>query len=173
MRDKILLPSFVIVFGIAMRILPHLPNVTPITAIALFGGMYLDKKYALILPFIIMLASDFFIGLHDTQLFVYLSFFISGLLGIWMRKVKTAGRVLFITLSASTIFFIITNFGVWLVGHIYSKDIRGLLECFTMALPFFRNTIFGDLLYTTSFILLFEFVKYLLEGRLPALANRR
>ena len=173
MRDRVFLPTFIIVFGVLMRLLPHMPNVAPITALALFGGLYLDKKYALIVPLTIMIISDFFLGFHDTIFFVYGSFFLSGLLGLWARKQKTAGRILSVTLLASVLFFLITNFGVWLVGHMYSKDLKGLLECFAMALPFFKNTISGDLLYTTSFILLFEFLEYLIRRRQPALAKRQ
>jgi hypothetical protein len=173
MRDKLLLPTLIIIIGVLFRLIPHVPNIAPITALALFGGMYLDKKYALIIPLIIMVISDFFLGFHDTVLFVYVSFFISGLLGLWARKQKTAGRILLITLLASTIFFIITNFGVWLVGHLYPRNLKGLIECFIMALPFFRNTIFGDLLYTTAFILIFEFLEYIIKRRQPVLARRR
>lgn len=154
-----------------MRLIPHMPNVAPITAIALFGGMYLDKKYALIIPLVIMVLSDFFLGFHDTILFVYVSFLISGLLGLWARRQKTAGKILVVTIMASVFFFVMTNLGVWLVGHIYPRTTKGLIECFLMALPFFRNTIFGDLLYTTTFIILFEFLEYLVKRRMPALAK--
>lgn len=173
MRDRLVLPLFIILLGVTMRLVPHLPNFAPITAIALFGGLYLDKKYALILPLIIMGISDFFLGFHNTMAFVYLSFVFSGLLGLWARKQKTAGRILLITLAASILFFIITNVGVWLMGDIYPRNAKGLIECMAMALPFFRNTIFGDLLYTTTFILLFEFIEYLVKRKQLALLRRK
>lgn len=173
MRDKIILPILIILFGVLLRLVPHLPNVVPITAIALFGGMYLNKKYALFLPLIIMLISDFFLGFHDTIFFVYLGFFISGLLGLWVSKRKTAEKILIVTLVASTQFFIITNLGVWLVGHMYPKTLQGLTQCFVMAIPFFRNTIMGDLLYTTTFILLFEFFHYFAQRKILALSRKK
>lgn len=173
MRQKLILSLLIITFGVFMRLVPHTPNVAPITAIALFGGIYLDKKYALILPFVIMFVSDLFLGFHDTMLFVYLSFFISGLLGLWARRQKTAGRIFFVTLLSSVVFFVVTNFGVWLVSGMYERSPKGLLEAFVLALPFFRNTIFGDLLYTTTFILLFEFIEYLAQRRTLALSKRR
>ncbi|HVZ58813.1 MAG TPA: DUF6580 family putative transport protein [Patescibacteria group bacterium] len=173
MKDKIIIPTLIIIFGVLLRLLPHLPNVAPITAIALFAGMYLDKKYALILPLVIMVVSDFFLGFHDTLLFVYVSFFLSGVLGLSTRSHKTAGRILLTILLASVQFFLITNFGVWLVGHLYPKNLKGLVECFVVAIPFFRNTIMGDLLFTTAFILLFEFLEYLVHRKKAALVRRK
>lgn len=166
------LPLGIIGVGILMRLIPHLPNFAPITAIAIFGGLYLGRKYALVLPLIIMLISDFFLGFHDTIFFVYVSFMISGLLGLWARKQKTAGRILLITVVSSVLFFLITNLGVWLVSGMYEKSPRGLLEAFLLALPFFRNTIFGDLLYTTTFVLLFELLEYLAQRRQLAVVKR-
>lgn len=173
MRQTIILPILVICFGVIMRLLPHIPNVAPLTALALFGGMYLDKKYALLIPLSIMILSDCFLGFHNTILFVYLSFVFSGVLGLLARNHKTAGRILVMTLLASLQFFIITNFGVWLVSGMYERSLQGLLEAYFLALPFFRNTMFGDLLYTTTFILLFGFMKYLLQRREPLLLKRK
>lgn len=171
MRDTIIFPISIILFGVLMRLVPHTPNFAPITAIALFGGMYMHRRYALILPFVIMVISDLFLGFHDTLLFVYSSFLLSGLLGFGIRKHKTAGRVLLITMVASIQFFIITNFGVWLAGHIYPKTMQGFIDCYIMALPFFRNTVIGDMLYTTSFILAFELLKQLTYKIKPALTK--
>ncbi|MBI5045301.1 MAG: hypothetical protein HZC02_05235 [Candidatus Levybacteria bacterium] len=173
MRDSILFPIFIIFLGGLMRLVPHVPNFAPITAIALFGGMYMNRKYALILPFIIMVISDFFLGFHDTLVFVYGSFLISGLLGLGVREYKTAGRILLITIAASIQFFIITNLGVFLAGHIYPKTIQGFIDCYVMALPFFRNTIVGDVLFTTSFILAFELLKQLAHKVKPALVKEK
>lgn len=173
MKAKLLIPFLIILLGVLLRLIPHIPNFAPITAIALFGGIYLEKKYAIMLPLLIMLISDYFLGFHDTILFVYLSFILSGLLGLWARRQKTAGRILFVTLLSSVLFFVITNLGVWLVSGMYEKSPKGLLEAFLLALPFFRNTISGDLLYTTSFVLLMEFIEYLAQKRQVAVVRRQ
>lgn len=140
-----------VVFAVLLRLMPHPANIAPIAAMALFGGAYLNKKYALVVPLIAMIVSDFFIGFHDTMLFVYVSFALTGCIGVWLRTHKTVPHTILASLSSSILFFIVTNFGVWAVGSMYAKTPAGLLECYTFALPFFRNTIVGDLVYTGVF----------------------
>ncbi len=116
------------------------------------------KKYALIIPLVAMFISDVLIGFHDTMFFVYLSFLISGLFGLWLKNKKTIGTTVLVTLLSSLQFFFITNFGVWLVGSIYAKTIEGLLEEYVMGIPFYRNTLLGDLFYTAIFFSAYEVV---------------
>lgn len=161
MKEKILYPATIILLAALLRLVPHLPNVAPIGAMALFGGMYLEKKYAFVLPLIALFLSDVFLGFHTTMPFVYGSFLLSGLIGLWIRQDRSVKRVVFGTLASSVLFFLITNFGTWLVAGMYERSPKGLLEAFVLALPFFRNTIFGDLLYTTAFIVMYELMKIL------------
>lgn len=157
LRNKsILFVLGIIVIASLLRLIPHLPNFTPIGAMALFGGMYLEKKYAFILPLIALFLSDLLLGFHTTMPFVYGSFILSGLIGMWIKKNRTGKRTILGILLSSVLFFFITNFGVWLTSGMYDNSPTGLIEAFVMALPFFRNTIFGDLLYTTAFIMIYE-----------------
>jgi len=149
--NKIVSPLLIITFAVSLRLLPHLPNMAPIAAMALFGGVYLNKKYAILVPLIAMFISDVFIGFHNTMLFVYGSFLITGFMGIWLRKRKSAQAIIGASLSSSLLFFVITNFGVWFMGGIYPKTLNGFIESYVYALPFFRNTIVGDLFYTGLF----------------------
>lgn len=169
MKEKILYPAVIIALAALLRLVPHLPNVAPIGAMALFGGMYLDKKYAFVVPLIALFLSDIFLGFHTTMPFVYGSFLLSGLIGMWIRQHRTVKRVVFGTLLSSVLFFLITNFGTWLVSGMYEKSPKGLIEAFVLALPFFRNTIFGDLLYTTAFIIMYEIMKVLARRNTKAI----
>ncbi len=144
-------PLVVIFFAVVLRLLPHPPNVAPIAAMALFGGAYLNKKYALIVPLLAMFASDIFLGFHSTMPFVYGSFLLTGLIGFWIRKHKNAHNIIFASIASSLLFFIITNFGVWFMGSMYPKTILGLVDCYVAGIPFFRNTMVGDLLYVGVF----------------------
>lgn len=144
-------PFSVIVAAVLLRLVPHEPNVAPIGAMALFGGAYLSKKYALTLPILAMFVSDIFLGFHNTIGWVYGSFILTGLIGGLLRNRANPGNVLFASLSSSVLFYLITNFGVWFSGSMYPKDFSGLMQSYLMALPFFRNTLLGDLFYNGVF----------------------
>jgi len=144
--------SFIVV-SIVFRLVPHIPNVTPITAVALFSGVYFtNKKLAFIIPLVALFISDLFLGFSGITLFVYLSFILVAAIGVFSRKMSI-GTVLISSLS----FFIITNFGSWLMY--YPKSFNGLLECYTLAIPFFRNSLLGDLFYSGVLYYGFQFVR--------------
>src|SRR5215469_15693142 len=94
-------PLAIIFFAAFLRLLPHPPNVAPIAAMALFGGAYLDKKYALIIPLLAMFFSDLFLGFYKEMSVVYGSFFLIGLLGLWLRNHKTPFNILSASLTSS------------------------------------------------------------------------
>lgn len=148
-NKKIFLIFFSVVFVVIARLIPHLPNFAPITALALMAGVYFGKKWALILPLAGLLVSDFFVGFYGLPLMlvVYGSFAVIGLFSWWLRKRKNIVNVLITTLSASLFFFLTTNLAVWAFSPWYSKDLAGLLYCFELAVPFFRNTLVGNLSY--------------------------
>lgn len=148
---KLINPVLIILIAAFTRLLPHPANIAPIAAMALFGGVYFNKKYALIVPLISLLISDLFLGFHHTIPFVYGSFLLTGLIGLWLKKHQSFKYFVIASLFSSFLFFLITNFGVWLTGNMYSKDFSGLINCYLLALPFFRNTLVGDLFYTGIF----------------------
>lgn len=130
------------------RLLPHPLNFAPITAIALFGGVFLDKKHTFIVPIAALLISDYFLGFYPDMGWVYGSFILIGFLGLWLRKHYTLTATVGTTLAGSILFFIVTNFGAWLgYLHLYTRDLPGLIQCYTAAIPFFRNTLAGDFVY--------------------------
>jgi hypothetical protein len=154
-------PTLIILIAVLMRLLPHPPNFTPIAAMVLFGGVYLNKKYSLIIPLAAMLASDIFLGFHPTMPYVYGSLILTGMIGVWLKNHKTAKNVMCSSLIASILFFTITNFGVWMGGW-YPRTLSGLFDSYVMGIPFFKNTVFGDLFYTGLFFGSYEFLLYFL-----------
>jgi hypothetical protein len=161
-RPGLLNVRFVTLVGVtlaaaAARLLPHPPNVTPLFAMALFGGAYFSNRIAaLAVPLSAMLLSDLALGLirygaavFPLMPFVYASFLLTVLLGWWVRRrqcspVAIAGA----TLASAILFFIVSNFGVWLQWHLYPRTLEGLATCYLAAIPFFKNTLAGDAAFT-------------------------
>ena len=170
--EKIIGPTLVIVAAVGLRLLPHMPNFTPIGAMALFGGAYLDKRLAILLPLSAMIVSDLFIGFYSpaVMLSVYGSFVLIGLIWVWLRKRKSPQNKLLASISSSVLFFLITNFAVWAAGS-YSRGLDGLLASYIMGIPFFRGTFLGDFFYTGLFFGGYELAKYLILGKKLALAK--
>jgi hypothetical protein len=150
-----------IVFGVVLRLVPHPANVSPLSALALFGGVYLPRRYSIFLPLVALFISDMVLGFYATMGFVYGSFVLISLLGWWLKKHTTIPFLVMGSLLSSVLFFVITNFGVWLVGDMYTKTWEGLLNCYVLAIPFFRNTVGGDLFFVG---LLFGGYGLLLQG---------
>lgn len=155
---KLLAFTGVVITAAIFRLLPHPPNVAPITALALFSGAGFGGIYGSIIALSSMLASDLFLGFHSTMVFVYASFILIAFLGKLLQKSQGPIRLLSVSFLSSILFFLITNFGVWLNGTMYSKNLSGLMESYLMGLPFFRNTIIGDLLYTFTFFAGYELI---------------
>ncbi|MCL5003933.1 MAG: hypothetical protein M1352_01535 [Patescibacteria group bacterium] len=153
---------FFILLGALSRLLPHPPNFAPIAALALFGGAYLRKRDAIIIPLLTMLVSDLILSGYygPTMFYVYGSFILIGLAGLWLRNHKSPFTILSSALLSSVLFFVVTNFGVWAQGW-YPHNLTGLIACYTAAIPFFRNTVLGDLSYTALFFGGFELAKTL------------
>ncbi len=142
------------------RLIPHPPNMAPITALALFGAVYLDKKHTFIVPLAAMLISDYVIGFYSGMMWVYASFLAVGFIGLWLRRHRGVARTIAGTLAGSVLFFVVTNFGVWISSQVtYSKTFAGLVECYAAAVPFFRNTVAGDMLYVGAMFGIFELAK--------------
>lgn len=146
-RTLLLIALALIVFGVVMRLLPHPANLAPVGAIALFGGAVLPKRYGWWLPLVIMMISDLFLGSYNGILFTWLGFLLVGLFGMTLRDKSNWFRVPVGALTGAVIFFVVSNFGVWAQGGLYAHTWAGLVLCYEMALPFFRNTLTGDLLY--------------------------
>jgi hypothetical protein len=139
-----------IIFAIAMfRILPHPPNVSPVAAMALFGGAYFaDRRMAFIVPFLALLLSDLVIGLHNTMLFVYAGFAVTVFIGIKLQKNITVSRVAASAVGASVLFFLVTNLGAWATSGLYPMSMNGLMQAYAAGIPFFQNSLLGNLVFT-------------------------
>jgi hypothetical protein len=145
---QVLIVGALITFAIISRMMPHPANFAPIAAVAIFGGAILPRKLALTLPLLVMVISDLVIGLHPLIIFTWGSFIAIALLSsVYLKKI-TPKAIVGGSIVASILFYLVTNFGVWIEGRLYVRTFSGLMESYFNALPFFRNTLLGDLIYT-------------------------
>ena len=179
MNNRFLIIFLILAGGvsIATRLLPHPANFTPIAALALFAGVYAAKisKWYLGIPLVAMALSDLFIGVYEWKIMavVYGSFLAIGLFGLLVAKKKNVGTVILGTLGGSVFFYLATNFAVWAFTNMYPPTPEGLMTSYAMALPFFRNTILGDLFYTGLFFGAYEFAAVLLSQKKTIFVERR
>lgn len=152
----------------ALRLMPQPPNFTPVLALALFSGVFFrDRRLALFVPLGVMLISDLLLGWHATMPFVYFSFALIVFMGRAIRPRVSTALVAGGGITGSMMFFIITNFGVWLTGTMYPKTMEGLFACYVAAIPFLHYMIAGTLFYSALFFGLF----LLAERNIPAISN--
>ena len=126
--------------AILARFVPHAPNFSPVLALALFAGaMFSSRRLAYGAPLAMILLSDWALGFYPDILFVYASYVIA----IWMGGMASSRKFLPLLVTgtlSSAVFFLLSNFGVWLMTGLYPRTVAGLVDCFVMALPFMRNT---------------------------------
>lgn len=146
----------VILLAIAARFIPHMPNVAPVTALAIFAAAYLPKQQAIAIPLAIRFISDIFLGFFSWPLMVavYASHLVGVLFGLWIKNSGEATgsgatdkwfKIIASSLGASIIFFLVTNFAFF-YGN-YAHNASGIIASYVSGLPFFRGTVLGDLGY--------------------------
>ena len=168
--------SVLILLAAMSRLLPHPHNFTPIGAMGLFGAAYFSRKYlAFLIPFIGLWISDMVLNnlvyarlypefygegiVWFGNVWVYLAFALIIVLGfVLLRNVKLT-NLLAASLVASVLFFLVTNFGSMMVDPKYPKTITGLMAAYTAGIPFFWNTLAGDLIYVFVLFGIFEWMK--------------
>ena len=152
--DVVVGSSAVIVSCVLLRLLPHPPNFTPVIALGLFSVVTIqNKKFAFILPIVVMGLSDLIIGFHSLMMGVYLAVAVSSCVGLWLKHNMSIKNIIGSSCVSATIFFIISNSAVWAISSMYEKSIIGLIECFIMALPFFHNSLISTVVYSGAMYL--------------------
>jgi hypothetical protein len=149
-----------IVVAAASRLVPHPPNVTPLAAVALFGGATFERRWtAFLVPLAALLLSDLLLqagylagwqpnpGFYPGQWVVYTGFVLTATIGVLIRRDRGVLAITLAAVAGSSIFFLLTNFAVWMSGLMYPRTAAGLRLCYETALPFLRNSLLGDLAY--------------------------
>lgn len=133
-----------------IRVLPHPPNFAPIAAMALFAGAYVASvRLAFLIPLAAMLLSDLVLGFHAGVVLVYVCMGVTVAIGMQLRKRLRVLPIGLAALTSSVLFFVVTNFGVWVAQGMYPMNFEGLVACYVAAIPFFQNSLLGNAFYTT------------------------
>jgi uncharacterized protein DUF6580 len=191
MNSRLVILIVMIIAAACFRFIKMPPNFSPVTGIALFGAAYFSRKYlALIVPFLILWISNlvldnvFYAQWYEgfqwfSQPFVFAAFGVIVLLGFVFLKKVNFYRIIGASLTASVLFFLVTNFGVWMGSPTYPQTFSGLVMCYAAGIPFitnpgaehyfFLNTVFGDLMFTVGLFGAFELIKF----QFPRLAKQR
>ena len=151
-KDKIFYFIFILLILITARLMPHPPNFSPIIATAIMGPLFFkDRIIGIFVPILALSISDIFLGFHIYQFVVYSSIII---ISVFAPMALNNKKIFITAFIASLWFFISTNFAVWLAWDYYPKTATGLIECYTLAIPFFQNTIISTLLFTITILLI-------------------
>jgi hypothetical protein len=137
-----------ILVAAALRLVPHPPNFTPIGAMALFSGAYLGRRgLAFVAPLGAMLLSDIVLGFYSGFWITYVAVALIVLIGWLALQSVSVLRVGGAAIASSVLFFVVSNFGTWALSGMYAHTLAGLAACYVAAIPFFQNTVAGDLFY--------------------------
>lgn len=148
-------------------LIPHIWNFTAVGALAIFAGaLFSNKRLAFIMPLAAMAISDLFIG-NGFSLLVYLGFTAMVACGFLLREKVNVTNVALASFISASVFYLITNFAFFYPISLYPHNISGVLTSYAAGLPFFRNMLVGNLVF--SAVLFSSF--YLLAKRYPALAK--
>lgn len=162
------------VAGLA-RLTPHISNMTPLFAVGMAAGAWLGRERQVLAGCMVIAAmfiGDLFLGFHWTMPFVYFGMYLGSALGArsagwlanatpnWLRLMKSGS----VAVAASGAFFVISNFGVWIVGGIYPRTVEGLIQCFVLAVPFFKQSLGADFVFGSVLLFAVAFARRSLQG---------
>lgn len=162
--QKFLAFSLIALVAIFFRLIPHPPNVTPLVGLSLLAGVIFgaNNRLAYILPLSAMFLSDIFLGFHPSMVFVYASVAVIPVFSLFLRK-QNLISLLGVSVLSSTVFYIVTNFGHWLMTTMYQKNTSGLLMSYIAGVPFFKMTLTGDILFSLIFVGLYNLANRKIE----------
>lgn len=155
-KNRLIFIGLILMAG-AFRLIPHPWNFTPILAVCIFSGYKIKPMgLALFLPLLTIFLGDLFIGIYEGMVWVYAAYIAAIAIAIFTNKSNSVQSKVGNVIIGSISFFIISNFGVWMSGLLYPKNIDGLMVCYVAAIPFFKNTFLGTVIYSFGFFTIAE-----------------
>jgi Family of unknown function (DUF6580) len=145
----------IVALAIAARFIPGAANFSPVYAGLLFGGVYLKKRDSIWFPVLLLAGSDLLVNLllyqmpfQWMQTLNWVGFAAIVMVGWWLQKRITVRNVLIASVAGPSVFFLISNFAVWIGGGMYPPTFGGLAACYTAAIPFYGNSLISGVLFS-------------------------
>ena len=159
MKVNLVIPMILFVLLVLSRMITDIPNFTATIALVIFTGYLIQNRLLSILVILTsQVASDLYLGIYSSMIFVYAAYISIALLSpIIMNKMNTKSVVLSSIISPS-IFFIISNFGVWLTGSMYTFNLSGLITCYIAGIPFFDESLISTILFALTIFSIMKLV---------------
>lgn len=174
-QKEIVVITLLIIAAIATRFLflvdgeSALPNFSAVGAVAIFGACYFRGNFRFIVPLSVLWLSDLILNnviysryYAHFQIagdpWVYSGFVLAGIIAYFLMKKSSWPKLLMTSIVTGVIFYLVSNFGVWMSASVYSKDLGGLLQCYAAGIPFFRNTILGNVFYSFVLFGIYEWI---------------
>ena len=151
MKVNLIMPIILFVLLVLSRMITEIPNFTATIALVMFTGYVIQNRFLSVLVILLsQVVSDLYLGIYSSMIFVYAAYISIALLSpIIMKKMNTKSVVLSSVISPS-IFFIISNFGVWLIGSTYTFNLSGLIACYVAGIPFFDESLISTVLFALT-----------------------
>lgn len=176
-RQTLLFVASLLLVAAFTRLIPHAPNFTSMGAVALLGGAWLRKNsWSIVLPIVALFASDLvlnnviygqgngFVFFYEGAEYIYGAFVLISLIGaLGLKDGGSLNRFVNFALFgglSTVVFFLLSNFGVWKSGMMYPLTVSGLIECYTLAIPYAFNTLASTLIYGGVLMIIKENVEW-------------
>lgn len=141
------------------RLIPHPFNFTPLLSYGLMcGALAKQRSTSVAFAWLPALLSDLILGLYPSMIFNYLAYAIIALIGKNIKSVTNISTTISYSALAASIFYLISNFGVWLMSNTYSMGLQGLYECYLAGLPFYQHSLLGSVLFSLIFSMVFIYI---------------
>jgi len=159
MKNDLIIPIIMMTLLIISRMISDIPNFTATIALIMFTSYLIRDKFLSVLVILVsQIISDLYIGIYSSMFFVYGAYvFIALLSPIIMNKLSFKS-VLISSLVTPTIFYIVSNFGVWITGSTYPLSLDGLIMCYVAGIPFFDETLLSTVVFSVTIYVMMKLI---------------
>ena len=144
---------FLVLLATLVHLVPHPFGVSPVGAIAIYAGAFGRHRASWLTPVIPLFLGNAITGFYDpiVMTFVYGGFLLSTVSGKLLRRQQNAGRIALAGLIGAIVFYLVSNFPIWLVG-MYPPTTAGLIQCYINGLPYLGTGIAANIIFVSILI---------------------